>query len=159
MTRTVSIVQRLQSFIILSFTVTIKSVGLLFNTFMQSKLGAFTNMLLTPNDSRKLVLGRVKCFNLLISFTEFVISCFDDIFVHSLCFYVIYVCMVIDADLCLKYYRALRYRMWCVMMWTKVHWLHKKWSSLFETTYVYEDFNGGYNSALVVRIQNCEWTI
>ena len=34
-----------------------------------------------------------------------------------------------------------------------------KWSSLLETTYIYNYFNGGYTCVLIVRVQNFEWTV
>ena len=34
-----------------------------------------------------------------------------------------------------------------------------KWSSLFDTTYIYKDFNGGYICVLIVRVQKRECMI
>ena len=69
---------------------------------------------------------------------------------------------VSDADLYLKYYRAPRYRGRCVMIVIvelRFSDYTNKCSSLFETTYIYKDFNGGYICVWIVRVQNCECMI
>ena len=64
-----------------------------------------------------------------------------------------------EAEFCLKYYRAPRHPVRCVMIVLverRSTDCKNKWSSLFETTYSYRDFNVGYMCVLFVHVQNCE---
>ena len=77
------------------------------------------------------------------------------------CFFVI---MVNNAStcfciLCPNWCRSLRYRVCCVMVvLVELRYIDytNKWSSPFDTTYIYKDFNGGYTCVLIVRVRNCE---
>ena len=62
--------------------------------------------------------------------------------------------LLTDADLCLKCRRAPRYCVHCVEQ--KCTDCTNKWFSLFETTYIYKDFNVGHICVLIVRVQSCE---
>ena len=63
---------------------------------------------------------------------------------------------IIGADLCLKYYRALRYRVRCEMIVVERRCTDctNKWSSLLK--FIYKLFTGGYKCVLFVCVQNCE---
>ena len=63
----------------------------------------------------------------------------------------------VGADLCLKYYRAPRYRMRCViivLIERKCTGCTNKWSSLLEITYIYKYLNE-VQCVLFVCVQNC----
>ena len=65
----------------------------------------------------------------------------------------------IGADLCLKYYRASRYLVRCVMIVPaerKCTGCTNKWSSLSEENVYLQRLNGGYMCVLFVLVQNCE---
>ena len=68
--------------------------------------------------------------------------------------------MTFDADLYLKYYRAPRCGANCVkIVLVELRCTDCTNNSLFEITYIYKDFNGGYMCVLIVRVQNCECLI
>ena len=57
-----------------------------------------------------------------------------------------------------------RQELWCgspleILPRSGLPFLSNFLSSLFETTYIYNDFNGGYNCVLIVRVRKheCEW--